>query len=167
MEEEVFPYRGLGADQLEELDEERRLAYVAITRARERLVVTYTGQRMLFGQTRYLAPSRFLADIPPETVKMEGRLTSPSGYEGGAVRSRPVSEPSNLASGRRVVDHDFFDDVPSDDFGVALERGARVRHRRFGEGLVERVELDGEPTIVARFPGFGVRKVRARFLEPA
>ncbi len=168
MEDEVFPYKGLSSNQLEELDEERRLAYVAITRARERLVVSYVGQRMLFGQTRYLAPSRFLADIPEETMVREG---SAFGNRGGhwSHRAVPPSEPSarRFAPGERVVDHEFFDDLPSDEPAVAVRRGARVRHKRFGEGLVERIESGSEPMIIARFPGFGVRKVLARFLELA
>ena len=72
MEEEVFPYRGVEGDSPEELDEERRLAYVAITRARQRLWITHASMRTLFGQTRYLGPSRFLADLPPEVVRREG-----------------------------------------------------------------------------------------------
>lgn len=76
MEEETFPYRGLGSDDPEELDEERRLAYVAITRARKRLYLTYVSSRFLFGRTKYLAPSRFLDDLPDDTVVREGTSSS-------------------------------------------------------------------------------------------
>ena len=72
MEEEIFPYRGVSGREPEELDEERRLAYVAITRARERLVITHASMRSLFGTTRWLEPSRFLGDIPEDVVKHEG-----------------------------------------------------------------------------------------------
>src|SRR5690606_31190833 len=69
MEEETFPYRGLSDEDGEELDEERRLAYVAITRARKTLTVTYAQSRFLFGRTKYLMPSRFLKDLPEEAVE--------------------------------------------------------------------------------------------------
>ncbi len=161
MEDEVFPYKGLSSEQLEELDEERRLAYVAVTRARQRLVMSYFGQRMLFGQTRYLAPSRFLGDLPAEVVQREGSAF------GTRPRSSTAPTAPRLAPGERMVDREFFDDLPSDGPAVTVRRGARVRHQRFGEGQVERVEAGTEPMIVARFPGFGVRKVLARFLELA
>jgi DNA helicase II / ATP-dependent DNA helicase PcrA len=72
MEEETFPYKGFNDDDPEDMDEERRLAYVAITRARKHLTITCAASRFLFGRTRYLAPSRFLDDLPAETVKREG-----------------------------------------------------------------------------------------------
>ena len=72
MEQEMFPYRGIASGEDEELEEERRLAYVAITRARRRLTITYAGSRTLFGQTRYLERSQFLEDLPPDAIKLEG-----------------------------------------------------------------------------------------------
>jgi DNA helicase-2/ATP-dependent DNA helicase PcrA len=72
MEEETFPYRGLESESNEELEEERRLAYVAITRARRRLYISYAATRMIFGNTKYLAPSRFLEQLPSEIVAHRG-----------------------------------------------------------------------------------------------
>jgi DNA helicase II / ATP-dependent DNA helicase PcrA len=72
MEQEMFPYRGIASGEDEELEEERRLAYVAITRARRRLTITYAGTRTLFGQTRYLERSQFLDDLPKAVIKLEG-----------------------------------------------------------------------------------------------
>jgi DNA helicase-2/ATP-dependent DNA helicase PcrA len=70
--------------------------------------------------------------------------------------------------GGRFVDHDFFDDQPEIDASeVALRRGSRVRHDRFGEGEVVRVVGVGEPAVVAFFPGWGEKKILARFLKPA
>jgi DNA helicase II / ATP-dependent DNA helicase PcrA len=164
MEEEVFPYRGVESNVLEELDEERRLAYVAVTRARRRLFVIHAWMRTLFGQTRYLAPSRFLADLPDEVVRKEGGLTRGIG---GSQAGAPQRETPRLRPGERIVDSDAFDDVGSDE-GSGVRPGDRVRHARFGRGIVESVEQSGsEPTIVARFPGYGTRRIRAGFLELA
>ncbi|MCE7891508.1 MAG: ATP-dependent DNA helicase, partial [Sorangiineae bacterium PRO1] len=72
LEEETFPYRGMDSDGIDDLEEERRLAYVAVTRARERLYVTHAETRTLFGRTSYKSPSRFLRDLPDEAVSREG-----------------------------------------------------------------------------------------------
>ncbi len=81
MEESIFPYKGVDqshGESEEELDEERRLAYVAITRARKRLVITHTSTRQLFGRTHYLSASRFLDDLPEDVVLREGATQSPT-----------------------------------------------------------------------------------------
>ncbi|HYP87989.1 MAG TPA: UvrD-helicase domain-containing protein, partial [Polyangiaceae bacterium] len=87
MEQEMFPYRGIASGEDEELEEERRLAYVAITRARHRLTITYAGSRTLFGQTRYLERSQFLEDLPKEAIKHEGSLRA-ARSAGGSAGSR-------------------------------------------------------------------------------
>ena len=186
LEEETFPYRGMDSDGIDDLEEERRLAYVAITRARERLFVTHAETRMLFGRTRYCAPSRFLRDFPEDSVVREGLpralpasyITRTSDDEGWSAprprapawqtsvdqaRARMVAA---LSPGERVVDREAFDDVAqSDEDSPNIRPGDRVRHKQFGRGVVERVEHDGSVTVVARFPGFGSRRVRAEWLE--
>ena len=169
MEEEVFPYRGLDADHADELDEERRLCYVAITRARHQLTISYVNVRTLFGHTRYLLPSRFLRDIP-EAV-LDAPLLARRNARGGDWLGTNVTElPSRKPemSDERIVDYDAFDDIGHDDeYSAAqqLRRGARVSHRRFGQGTVESVISGDTPMVVARFPGYGTRKVLARFLS--
>ncbi|MGC4090307.1 MAG: UvrD-helicase domain-containing protein [Polyangiaceae bacterium] len=86
MEESIFPYKGVDqthGESEEELDEERRLAYVAITRARKRLVITHCATRQLFGRTHYLSQSRFLEDLPENVIAREGSVTSSSSSRGG------------------------------------------------------------------------------------
>jgi DNA helicase-2/ATP-dependent DNA helicase PcrA len=160
MEEAVFPYRGLEGDEPEELDEERRLAYVALTRARERLFITHTRARMLFGKTRYLEPSRFLDDLPEEVVRREGwvrpRWSGTRVGLGSGPRLRP---------GERIVERDFQDEIPDSEPGRTFGPGDRVMHKSFGEGIVERVEHGAALTVVARF-GDGTRRVRASYLAP-
>src|SRR5690606_28781854 len=184
MEEETFPYRGLDGDDPEELDEERRLAYVAITRARKRLFVSHALCRTLFGKTRYLQRSRFLDDLPEDVVERQGDVQAalaPSygrlapAWRGrfsdgflarsqrttdgfGSTGRRPAQPERRLRPGERFVDHDAFDDVPDESSmgsDVIVRPGDRVRHSKFGEGIVERVETGDTPRVVARFPGFG------------
>jgi DNA helicase-2/ATP-dependent DNA helicase PcrA len=174
MEEEVFPYRGVEGDSPEELDEERRLAYVAITRARQRLWITHASMRTLFGQTRYLGPSRFLADLPPAFVSREGSGFSSPGSgrlsafspRYGAPRRDADEEQKRLRPGERVVDREAFDDLGSHDDGSSPRAGDRVKHVRFGVGVIESIDHHGsESTVVARFPGYGTRRIKAGFLE--
>jgi DNA helicase-2/ATP-dependent DNA helicase PcrA len=173
MEEETFPYRGLDEGHADELDEERRLAYVAVTRARERLYVTHATSRTLFGRTQYLAPSRFLADLPKEFVQREGSVETAWGRSDRGTQNRswsdsyvqrPKPAPA-LAPGERVVDYDAFDDVPGSEPGLVVRPGSHVFHKRFGKGVVRSVEAGAPPTVVAHFPGFGSRKVRADYLS--
>jgi len=171
MEEEIFPYRGLDGRDHEELDEERRLAYVAITRARQRLRITHASCRTLFGRMRWLEPSRFLSDIPGEVVRREGgrrsepaRNTAPgwSAYGGGARPTVPQRPAPARAVGERWVERER----EAVGEGFELRPGDRVQHQRFGVGTVERIELGAAPSVVAHFPGFGSRKVLASFLTP-
>jgi DNA helicase-2/ATP-dependent DNA helicase PcrA len=180
MEEEMFPYKGVDPGEREELEEERRLAYVAITRARKHLVMTHTQTRQIFGTTRWNRPSRFLAELPAGVTRQEAtaamasesrtrfvdrevdREESRPAWRHPLAQSNPV--PPSAGEGGRYVDHDFFVDQAPD---VALRRGSRVRHERFGEGEVVRVVSMGETAVVAFFPGWGEKKILARFLKPA
>lgn len=168
MEEEVFPYKGLTSDEPEELDEERRLAYVAITRARERLNISHVGVRNLFGQTRYLAESRFLGDIPQEVTERQGaRLETSRRFERPSWSSPNRSTSARSPElGERVVDYEAFDDVPGEDLGLSLRPGDRVSHKKFGTGIVEQVQYGSKPKVTARFARYGSRQVLAEFLDP-
>jgi DNA helicase-2/ATP-dependent DNA helicase PcrA len=183
MEEEMFPYKGVDPGESEELEEERRLAYVAITRARKHLVMTHTRMRQIFGTTRWNRPSRFLAELPKDaaehhmTVAMasEGQVGRFVDRDEGAasLAARTWHHPQGVAArapapdpGERYVDHEFFDDRASDVTDMPLRRGARVKHDRFGEGEVVGVARAGEPAVVAFFPGWGEKKILARFLKP-
>jgi len=171
MEEEVFPYQPLEEKEGEDLEEERRLAYVAFTRARKRLVITHAGQRTLFGRTRYLESSRFLRDLPPEAIVHAGSapasrrpsqwpMPKPSaGASGWGVSSGPLLQP-----GQRFIDRSTFDDIAPDEASVSLRAGDRVHHPRFGEGVVERVEPGARPIVVARFPSHGTKRIVVDYL---
>jgi DNA helicase-2/ATP-dependent DNA helicase PcrA len=136
MEDGVFPHMRSVGDP-EELEEERRLCYVGITRAEERLYLTHAWSRQLFGSTDYYPPSRFLAEIPEQLVKAEGRKASGrrSGSFGVGAHRDAVAE----AASRRV------DRTPQGARGaevIGLRVGDDVSHEKFGEGVI--VDLRGE-----------------------
>ena len=159
MEEEIFPYSRVSHEEPEEIDEERRLAYVAITRARERLYIIHAGTRTLFGKTRYSSPSRFLRDLPEDTVTKEGTAWANAPYATPYQEPRAVS----LPVGTRVVEREADDSQVGE--GIQVRPGSIVRHKQFGEGVVERVEFGSAPTVVAKFKDHGTRRIHAKFLE--
>jgi DNA helicase-2/ATP-dependent DNA helicase PcrA len=197
MEDGVFPYTRIDSNGPEDEDDERRLAYVALTRARKHLFVIHATQRSLFGQTRYLAKSPFLEDIPRDCTSEEslpGRFSGSSlGYSSQrshqddfdqrtnydesqttsysatpSFGSRPLKPPaarstSDVAS--TVVDRNAFDDLAQERATSSFRPGQIVVHGRFGKGRVERVESSGDDVaVIAKFPGFGSRKILAKFL---
>lgn len=178
LEEDMFPYKGMDLRGDEELDEERRLAYVAVTRARQHLVLTYAKTRQIFGTTRLGAPSRFLRDLPRDVVHASATSAAKGAeavrYADAAPRPRAdyhhpqarprTAPPVALSPGERYVDHDDAEPIYDEDAG--LRRGSRVRHKKFGIGQVVKTLELGEPAVVAFFPGWGEMKVLARFLEP-
>ncbi|MFI6726547.1 DNA helicase PcrA [Streptomyces sp. R-74717] len=138
MEDGVFPHmRALG--QVKELEEERRLAYVGITRARERLYLTRAAMRSAWGQPSYNPPSRFLEEIPDQHLewKRTGPMSAPAGPTSGITSSlsssRARSGPSGFATRRT-----------SDKPTVTLVVGDRVTHDQFGLGTVTAVEGVGD-----------------------
>lgn len=124
LEEGLFPHQRSLEDP-DQLEEERRLCYVGITRAERQLHITHAESRRLHGSEHYPRPSRFLNEMPPEhlqEVRLGGGAISPRhtrpGYGGGRVTDR--SEPSH-----------------------GLRLGQRVAHTKFGEGVVLNCEGDG------------------------
>ncbi|MHC3468305.1 DNA helicase PcrA [Streptomyces sp. 7R007] len=141
MEDGVFPHmRALG--QTKELEEERRLAYVGITRARERLYLTRSSLRSAWGQPSYNPPSRFLEEIPAQHVdwKRTG-ATAPvsSGPVSGVAASLSSSRSRSSAKGASG----FATSRASDKPVVSLAVGDRVTHDQFGLGTVVAVKGTG------------------------
>ncbi|MFF4502372.1 DNA helicase PcrA [Streptomyces sp. NPDC001401] len=141
MEDGVFPHmRALG--QTKELEEERRLAYVGITRARERLYLTRSSLRSAWGQPSYNPPSRFLEEIPAHHVdwKRTGATAPvPSGPASGVAASLSSSRSRSSASGASG----FATSRASDKQVVSLAVGDRVTHDQFGLGTVVAVKGTG------------------------
>ena len=109
MEDDVFPYKGLDSGESEELDEERRLAYVAVTRAKTHLSIFHASQRTLFGQTRYLRRSMFLDELPGHIVKQEashlglGRVSADTNGEVAPAHPLSMDRWSNASKVARGV----------------------------------------------------------------
>ena len=159
LEEQVFPFKGIDPwEDPEELEEERRLAYVAFTRAKERLVLSFAAVRRIFGQQRVGIPSRFLNELPAEDTSWIGSRSS-------SPLPRPAEPRTHEhASTDSYIDYSEASDV-TDISG--LRRGMQVRHPKFGVGEVREVMLGTPPRVSVRFPGWGTRKIIASYLEPA
>ncbi len=162
MEDGVFPHlRSIG--EPDELEEERRLAYVALTRAQERLYLTHAWSRTLYGGTQYNPPSRFLEEIPAELVDVieqrrasrGGRTYGSGGYGSGgagvAVNKDRIVERA-IQAGSGPARHG------ADALGIKV--GDDVSHASFGEGVVLLLEGQGDKAeIVIRFPGVGEKRL--------
>ncbi|MFF3243471.1 DNA helicase PcrA [Streptomyces sp. NPDC002870] len=161
MEDGVFPHmRALG--QAKELEEERRLAYVGITRARERLYLTRSSMRSAWGQPSYNPPSRFLEEIPGQHLqwKRTGPMAAPAGPTSGIAsslsssRSRAGGAASGFAT-RRTTDKPV----------ISLVVGDRVTHDQFGLGTV--VEVTGSGADAQATIDFGDTKPKRLLLRYA
>jgi DNA helicase-2/ATP-dependent DNA helicase PcrA len=165
MEERVFPHARVLDDPVQ-LEEERRLAYVALTRAKDRLTLTLTRRRRLYGQLQVNPPSRFVSDLPTDAVASVGLRPAPRlevarpsaglalAFGGGAGPHAPAAgdpPPSRTPSWKDDIEYDAEPDLPFTDEelgrggpparadvgeGVALYVGMHVRHVRFGEGVL-------------------------------
>ncbi|NGO72347.1 DNA helicase PcrA [Streptomyces boncukensis] len=149
MEDGVFPHlRALG--NVKELEEERRLAYVGVTRARERLYLTRSTLRSAWGQPSYNPPSRFLEEIPDQYLDWRRRgSTAPPGagsssFGGGAGGVASSLSSSASASARRGGPSGFATRRTSDRPVVQLQTGDRVTHDSFGLGTVVAVKGSGD-----------------------
>ncbi|MFE1251878.1 DNA helicase PcrA [Streptomyces sp. NPDC058735] len=141
MEDGVFPHmRALG--QTKELEEERRLAYVGITRARERLYLTRSTLRSAWGQPSYNPPSRFLEEIPPAHVEWK-RTGATSPASSGPVSSVAASLSSSRSRSSASGASGFATRRTSEKPVVSLAVGDRVTHDQFGLGTVVAVKGTG------------------------
>jgi DNA helicase-2/ATP-dependent DNA helicase PcrA len=148
MEDMIFPHASAIFDA-QGLEEERRLCYVGITRARERLYIEHAAQRQLFGQTQYNQPSMFISEIPDEHVKVEG--VGSAGFGGAAPgrgrgdRGGSVRWSSDRLSTAPAEGRVFGSGAPSKrsaEVKLELAVGDRVDHKVFGRGTVTSVAGD-------------------------
>lgn len=161
MEEGIFPGNQSIYAGPEEIEEERRLAYVAITRAKKKLTVTNAYTRMLFGCTNRNMPSRFLKEIPEELCGFSG-FKRPYSY---------VSERSGGYSERKNAGRDISFGVSSltgtlKKNNVEFSAGQRVRHKAFGDGMIISVTpMAGDELLEIAFDTVGTKKLMAGYAK--
>lgn len=152
MEEGVFPHsRSLGNDR--ELDEERRLAYVGMTRAQEELVLTFARRRTMFGQPNFNRRSRFLDDIPEHLLDD----VRPSGVPSSAVTTVRAERSGSYSVLPATDDRE----MKKPDWTPPFTIGTKVRHAKFGIGVVIACgPLKNDAEVTVAFPGVvGVKKM--------
>ncbi|MFZ4056671.1 MAG: ATP-dependent helicase [Ferruginibacter sp.] len=190
MEETLFP-SAMSINTREELEEERRLFYVAITRARKKLWLTYANARYRFGQLQQNEPSRFIEEMPAEQVDRSfaggGMRNQPSGGNNnwsrgndngsGATRQwqeRPAQKPTASAQSRpaylvpqRPANKEH---TPSADFAPSdtsnLQAGQKVEHQKFGFGVVQKMEGSAHnPIATVLFDINGEKKIMLNYAK--
>jgi len=163
LEEKLFPHsRALEDD--DELEEERRLCYVGMTRARSRLVITGAARRRIFGEYQSSEPSRFIDEIPAALLERVAPKFSGSGYQGNfphyEFRTNPYGRGGRTKEAAPVYAYEDEDQTP----GGSLRPGMRVKHAQFGTGTVISVEqLDDDTKVVVSFNAVGRKTLRAKF----
>ena len=178
-EDGLFPsQRSMDESGLKGLEEERRLAYVGLTRAEETAIVSFAGNRFVFGQWQSALPSRFIDELPPETVEV---LTAPGLY--GGTQAAPESDLGDKAARADVYNSPGWKRLqarsgqrgmsqPREAKNVVIDltaissftEGERVFHQKFGYGVVTAIE--GDKLDIA-FDKAGDKKVVAKFVTAA
>jgi DNA helicase-2/ATP-dependent DNA helicase PcrA len=152
MEERIFPHASSSRDEAG-LEEERRLCYVAMTRAMEHLFLTCAAERFRFGDRTYQTPSRFLQEIPDELIETLGTAS-----RGGRSSTRSASS----STGGSRFDYSYGQEEAGEGEGVAV--GTRVRHPVFGRGeILAVIGTDLNQKLRIKFERAGVKTVMVRF----
>ncbi len=161
LEEGLFPHSRASEDE-HEVEEERRLCYVCLTRAREQLVLTSAARRRVFGEYQPTQPSRVLDEIPPHLVERLEPVSAPRwapryerrnpyAHHGGGRRPAPAQSPS-------------FSYENEDQSASGVRAGMRVRHRQFGVGTIVNVEDHGDDfKVTVKFLSVGTKKLMAKY----
>jgi DNA helicase-2/ATP-dependent DNA helicase PcrA len=168
MEERLFPHlRAL--DDPDGMEEERRLCYVGMTRARERLYLLNARRRLIFGQEQANLPSRFLKEIPGELLeqgqgsRLRTEPVEPAFGLPGSSAARPLPS-HNLAAVISAANEVERVPEPSDDYGSDISVGLKVRHAKFGIGTIRKIEGRGDDQkVIVWFASAGPKKLLVRF----
>ena len=166
MEEGLFP-SAMSANSGEDLEEERRLAYVGITRAKKNLILTSAKQRMINGETRYSLMSRFVSEIPKELLNKhvldsEKKYTERNYSYNKGLPWEKKSKPDNFEKTLNFGKQFKVEKVKSLDYNI----GDTVKHIKFGTGKVLEI-VDGEKDfeVKVNFDKFGIKKMYAGFAK--
>lgn len=161
MEENLFPHNR-SMDDEEEMEEERRLAYVGITRAEEQLYLTYANMRMIFGRTQYNPVSRFINELPDHTLEQERSTTRDFPFTRGfgqAANKNDVQIPERRAA--KVIKPNAGTGAEQKEWTV----GDKATHKKWGVGVVVRAQGEGEDMeLDIAFPApTGIKRLLAKF----
>jgi DNA helicase-2/ATP-dependent DNA helicase PcrA len=171
LEEGLFPHSRSAEDE-DELEEERRLCYVGMTRARRQLVLTGAARRRVFGEYQSCEPSRFLEEIPAQLMeriapKPSQRYDSGFAHSHYEFRTNPYGRKGSTRAKEQQSSYSYENE---DQSATEVRAGMRVRHAQFGVGNVLSVEQHNDDVkITVRFISVGVKKLLAKYakLEPA
>jgi len=140
LEEGLFPsFQSMEASEPEKMEEERRLAYVGMTRAKENLYLTYAKQRKIWGQEKHFMPSPFIREIPEKYTQFKGSYRRPSFVD--RYNSKPKNNSSIEFDAMPSYDEERVYD-PDNEEGFV--KGMQVKHPTFGVGAIYKVEGSGE-----------------------
>lgn len=158
MEEGLFPHsRSINGESEDELEEERRLCYVGMTRAMKKLFLFGARERTIYGESRFQGQSRFIDEIHPQYLEI---ITPESGIRNTESRKKfehIVSE-TNIEEPRIVYD-EFADNDP-------WKIGMKIRHPSFGAGIIKAKEgMGADAKLTVMFPGAGQKKLIARYVS--
>lgn len=161
LEEGVFPSIATMMNP-DELNEERRLAYVGITRAKEKLYITKAKSRMLMGHTSYNKVSRFVNEIPPELLNYTGEKKIFASTNGFSASSSHIS----IGAGSKFTPNKSFNTFtkPAVKSGTVYKKGDCVFHKVFGKGMIMKTEKMGNDTMLeVAFDKAGTKTLMANF----
>lgn len=160
MEENLFP-SAMSLYTREDLEEERRLFYVAITRAEKHLYVSYATSRYKFGSLQYSEPSRFIKELPESELNylgVEKREPEPSKNLFNTAPRKALLVRSHQP--KPVIDENFEPDDPA-----LLKQGMRVRHQRFGDGVISDIAIGANSIATIQFDELGEKKIMLKFAK--
>jgi DNA helicase-2/ATP-dependent DNA helicase PcrA len=184
MEDGIFPsQQNIGEE--DEMSEERRLAYVAITRAKQMLYITHASERMMYGKTTYNQLSRFVKDEMPKSLIFEDsprRREKPTfgGYHYGEGQQSFYRGGGNNSTAQRTRNDEFAEfrrpveistpkreKAGAAEYGITkFESGTRVRHDMFGEGtVISSRDMGGDVLYEVKFDNGQVKKLMATFAK--
>ena len=160
-EDGLFPgMRSIG--DREEMEEERRLCYVAITRAKQTLTISHARQRMLYGRTAAAMPSRFLKELPEEEIVKKGMTAPRSSYMDGGFGNWTPPAQSYI---KKTIPTNYSTAVSTAQKSACLElnKGDMIQHAAFGRGMVLSVmKMGGDALLEIAFDQIGTKKLMAK-----
>lgn len=184
MEEGIFPgYKSM--DQEKEIEEERRLCYVGITRAKQHLYLICAKQRTIFGATQCNKISRFIKEIPKELLQghekiessYKAKIESQKDFEGNWIRIKPEKEnntyqtKNNLKNFKFKTAESFLESIKKNKEQTEVDItkykiGQKIFHPKFGEGIIEKVEAEGNDLkLDISFKNSGKKRLMAKYAK--